>query len=136
MRRMCNSGVKVGRWRRWYLFLANLNLLRPARRCNAILAVTFVIGGCANSPWSASSLERQRVETRKSSDFVPWGEAEPMIVDRCAEIGGIYQGHSRVVMIGFEAGDTITTITPEIDQILEIIRVCHSNHRDVPVLME
>ncbi|MEL7313288.1 MAG: hypothetical protein AAFN07_17365, partial [Pseudomonadota bacterium] len=111
-------------------------LLRLACRRNAILAVTFVIGACANSPWSASALERQRVETRESPDFVPWGEAEPMIVDRCAEIGGIYQGHSRVVMIGFEAGDTITTITPEIDQILEVIRDCHPKHRDVPVLME
>lgn len=78
----------------------------------------------------------QRSEARKYDDYVPWTKAKPEVVSRCSDVRSIYQGHSRVVGVSFDVGSSITTITPEIDQILGVIHSCRGSYDGITILME
>ncbi len=78
----------------------------------------------------------QRNEAKEYENYVPWTKAKPEVVSRCSDVRSISQGHSRVVGVSFEDGSSITTISPEIDQILEVIRSCRGGYDGIDILME
>jgi len=78
----------------------------------------------------------QRSEAKKYDDYLPWSEAEAGIVERCDKIRSVYQGHNRVVVISFDEDASITTISPEIDQVLEVIRDCRGSYDGISIIME
>ena len=81
-------------------------------------------------------MESQRADALEDDDYLPWEEAEPQIIERCQRVTGIYQGHSRVVSVGFENEESITTITPEIDQVVAVLHRCHKDFDNVVMIME
>ena len=85
---------------------------------------------------SESAFQSQRAEARETDDYLPWAEAEPLISKRCLGVSGVYQGHSRVVEVSFVDGTSLTTISPEIDQILGVVDHCRSDADRVPIIME
>ncbi|MEL7537104.1 MAG: hypothetical protein AAFM91_08630 [Pseudomonadota bacterium] len=105
------------------------------RTLSAILTVCF-LASCSTNPWVESNFRAQREDARDNDDFLPWSEAAELIVDRCQEVTGIFQGHSRVVSIGFQNEETVTTISPKIDQVIGIVERCHSDFESVAIIME
>lgn len=83
-----------------------------------------------------------RRELRASKNYTPWREALPIIQRRCAEVTSYYQGHDRIVLVGFgkgesEAGDdSLATISPRIDQIMEVLDACHPDPRSISGIIE
>ena len=63
----------------------------------------------------------QRSEAKSYEDYVPWSKAKPEVVSRCNDVTSVYQGHSRVVGVSLKDRSSITTISPEIDMILDVI---------------
>lgn len=100
------------------------------------VALCIAISSCATDPWSESAFQSQRAEAREQNDYLPWVEAEPLISKRCGSVLGVYQGHSRVVGVSFEDGASITTIPPEIDQILGVVDRCRADNDRVVIIME
>lgn len=94
------------------------------------------LASCSANPWNESNFEAQRADAREDDNYLPWEEAERRIVERCQSVTGIYQGHSRVVSVGFDSDDSLTTITPEIDQVLGVVQRCHKNFDSVVMIME
>ena len=78
----------------------------------------------------------QRSEAKSYDDYMPWTNAKPEVVSHCNDVRSIYQGHSRVVGVSFEGGYSITTITPEIDQILKVVRSCRGDYDGISIIME
>lgn len=79
---------------------------------------------------------KQRNEAKKSDDYRPWSQAKAEVEKNCSKVSGIYQGHSRVVSVYFENDTTLTSISPEIDQILDVILSCRGSYEGVEILME
>jgi hypothetical protein len=86
-----------------------------------------------------SHIENRR-QLRASKDYTPWNKALPIIQRRCAEVTSYYQGHDRVVLVGFGGGegddDSLATISPRIDQIMEVLDACHPDPRSISGIIE
>lgn len=67
---------------------------------------------------------QKRNEAQKSDGYIYWANAKIEIKKDCAEVKAICQGHSRVVSVFFGDGGTLTTISPELDQVLDFIISC------------
>ena len=78
----------------------------------------------------------QRREAKSYDDYIPWTKAKPEVVSRCDDVRSIYQGHSRVVGVSFEGGDSFTTITLKIDQILDVAGNCRGGYDGISIIME
>jgi hypothetical protein len=86
-----------------------------------------------------SHLENRR-QLRASKNYTPWREALAIIQRRCAEVTSYYQGHDRIVLVGFgeseKDGDSLATISPRIDQIMDVLDACHPDPRSVSGIIE
>lgn len=78
----------------------------------------------------------ERREAKSYDDYIPWAKAKSEVVSRCDDIRSISQGHSRVVGVSFEGGDSITTITPKIDQIMDVVGSCRGGYDGISIIME
>ena len=92
--------------------------------------------GCSTSPWNESVFESQRASARAESEYLPWKVAKSQILERCQNVTAKYQGHSRVVSVGFDDEEAITTITPQIDQVLGVVEGCHGDFDNVVIVIE
>lgn len=79
---------------------------------------------------------KQRNEAQKSDDYISWVKAKVEIEKEYTEVKAIYQGHSRVVSVFFGDGGTLTTISPELDQVLDVILSCRGSYEGIGILME
>lgn len=77
-----------------------------------------------------------RSEAKEYDNYLPWTKAKPEVMSHCNDVRSIFQGHSRVVGVSFDGGSSITTIAPEIDQILDVIRSCRGSYDGIVILME
>ena len=86
------------------------------------------------------SYREHRRELRASKDYTPWREALAIIQRRCAEVTHYYQGHDRIVLVAFGEGeaddDSLATISPEIDQIMDVLDDCHPDPRSIMGVIE
>jgi len=100
-----------------------------------LVIATVLLSSCSHLKYELEYAS-QRKEAKEYDDYVPWTEAKSEVVSRCSDVRSIYQGHSRVVGVSFDGGSSITTITPEIDQILDVIRSCRGSYDGIDILME
>jgi hypothetical protein len=107
-------------------------------KCLACAAVAALTAACTlNEP--RKHFEHRR-ELRESKDYMPWPEALAIIKRRCAEVTHYYQGHDRIVLVGFGKGDgesdSLATISPKIDQIMDVLDDCHPDPRSIDGIIE
>lgn len=108
--------------------------------CKRTMRIVFVLAAVLLSSCAYLKYEldyaSQRSEAKPYDDYMPWTKAKPEVVSRCDDVRSIYQGHSRVVGVSFENGYSFTTITPEIDQILDVVRSCRGDYDGISIIME
>lgn len=100
-----------------------------------LVVVTFLLCSCTYFKYGLSHAD-QRSEAKKYDDYLPWPEAEAGIKEHCDRVRSIYQGHSRVVVISFDGDASITTISPKIDQVLEVIYGCRGSYDGISIITE
>ncbi|WP_323816574.1 hypothetical protein [Cellvibrio sp. NN19] len=101
----------------------------------SLLPLLLLLSSCSYLSYELE-YSKQRNEAKKSDDYSHWPQAKAEVEKKCSKVSGIYQGHSRVVSVYFEGGTTLTTISPEIDQILDVILSCRGSYEGVEILME
>ena len=94
-----------------------------------------LLSSCSHLSYELEYL-KQRKEAKITEDYLPWLQAKSEVKKNCFEVVGIYQGHSRAVSVYFNNETTLTTISPEIDQILDVILSCRGSYEGVEILME
>jgi hypothetical protein len=100
-----------------------------------LIISTVILSSCSYLKYELDYAS-QRSEAKSYEDYAPWARAKLEVVSRCSDVSSIYQGHSRVVGVSFKGGPSITTISPEIDMILDVIRSCRGSYEGIVILME
>ena len=100
-----------------------------------LLSFLLLLSSCSYLSYELE-YSKQRSGAKKSDDYRDWMQAKIEIEKKCSTVSGISQGHSRVVSVTFEGGATLTTISPKIDQILNVVLSCRGSYEGVEILME